>query len=157
IEAIRRNLFELDAVLSRHNFYDCETILELKDPETSRKALLVVGDMDVNVDGSDGDRNFPIDDSGRYFQPQTSYRWPRQTDRINPLLTKAETRLVTLKAEYGVPNLSAERNQELRDAIAHSTRTINDLKAFSFLVSGADPTIVLPGFMLRQSSDAYAP
>jgi len=157
IEVIRRNLFALDAVLSRHNFYDCETILELKDPETSRKALLVVGDMDVNVDGSDGDRNFSVDDSGRYFQPQTSYRWPRQSARINPLLPKAEARLIALKAEYAVPNLSAERNQDLHEAIAHTTRTINDLKAFSFLVSGADPTIVLPGFMLRQSTDAYAP
>lgn len=157
IEAIRRNLFALDAVLSRHNFYDCETILELKDLETNRKALLVVGDMDVNVDGSDGDRNFSVDDSGRFFQPQTSYRWPRQTDRINPLLPKAEERLLALRAEYAVPNLSTERNQELHNAIDLTTRTINDLKAFSFLVSGADPTIVLPGFMLRSSNDAYTP
>ncbi len=157
IEAIRNRLFSLDAVLSRHNFYDCETILELKDPETGRKALLVIGDMDVNVDGSDGDRNIQVDDSGRYFQPQTSYRWPRATDRTNPLLPKAQSRLATLNSEYAVPGLSSQRNRELKEAINHTTRTINDLKSFSYLVSAADPTIVLPGFMLRSSSKPFAP
>ena len=58
IEHLRERLNRLDLLLSRHNFYDCETILELQDPDTGRKALLMQGDMDLNSDGSDGDRNF---------------------------------------------------------------------------------------------------
>ncbi len=157
INAIREKLFQLDQVLSRHNFYDCETILELKSPDTGRKALLVVGDMDVNVDGSDGDRNVQVDDSGRYFQPQTSYRWPKTTDRPNSFIAKAQNKITALKAESATPGLSAQRKSEIQQAIQHQTRTVSDLKSSSFLVSEADPTIVVPGFMLRDSSDAYSP
>lgn len=157
ISTIRQELFALDQVLSRHNFYDCETILQFKSPETGRKALLVVGDMDVNVDGSDGDRNVQVDDSGRFFQPQTSYRWPKTTDRPNPFIAKAQSHIAALKAEAAAPGLSARRKTEIQQAIQHQTRTISDLKSSSFLVSEADPTIVLPGFMLRDSSDAYSP
>lgn len=156
IGAIRDQLFALDEVLSRHNFYDCETILELKSPETERKALLIVGDMDVNVDGSDGDRNVEIDDSGRFFQPQTSYRWPRATDRIPPLLVKTQNRIADLKKELAAGGLSATRKKELQDSIAHLTRTASDLKSSSFLISSTDPSIVVPGFMLKEN-DAYSP
>jgi len=157
INAVRQQLFELDHVLSRHNFYDCETILELKSPETGRKALLVIGDMDVNVDGSDGDRNIPVDDSGRYFQPQTSYRWAKTTDRINPFIPKTQDKIAALKAESAAPEVPAQRKNEIQQAIQQYTRTISDLKSASFLVSEADPSIVVPGFMLRDSSNAYSP
>jgi hypothetical protein len=156
IATIRDQLFALDEVLSRHNFYDCETILELKNPETGRKGLMIIGDMDVNVDGSDGDRNVVIDDSGRFFQPQTSYRWPKTTDRVNPLLLKTQDRIATLKQELSAPGTTAARKRELQDAIAHLTRTVNDLKSASFLISSTDPSIVVPGFMLKDDSP-YAP
>ena len=157
ITALRQKLFDLDEVLSRHNFYDCETMLELKSPDTGRKALLVIGDMDVNVDGSDGDRNVQVDDSGRFFQPQTSYRWAKTTDRINPFILKAQDRITALKAELATAEVTAPRKSEIQQAIQHQTRTIGDLKSASFLVSEADPSIVVPGFMLRDSSNAYSP
>ncbi len=156
IATIRDQLFALDEVLSRHNFYDCETILEMKNPETGRKALLVIGDMDVNVDGSDADRNVEIDDSGRFFQPQTSYRWPRTTDRVSPLLAKTQNRIAELKTELAAPGTSAARKREIQEGIAHLTRTMSDLKSSSFLISSADPSIVVPGFMLKDTS-GYAP
>lgn len=156
IRTIRQQLFNLDQVLSRHNFYDCETILELTSPDTGRKALLIQGDMDVNVDGSDGDRNVQVDDSGRFFQPQTSYRWRKTTDRPNPLITRSQALIAEYKAELaGKP--TASRKRELQQAIDHHTRTISDLKTFSFLVSAADPTIVVPGFILRDSSNKHSP
>lgn len=154
IATLRSQLFALDEVVSRHNFYDCETILELQDANTGRKALLIIGDMDVNVDGSDGDRNVTVDDSGRFFQPQTSYKWRKLTGRVNPLLTKAENKAAELKSE--LPNASASRAGEIRQAIAQQTRIAGDLRYFSFLVSAADPTIVVPGFMTKDSSP-YAP
>lgn len=157
IESIRSQLFQLDEVLSRHNFYDCETMLELTSPDTGRKALLLIGDMDVNVDGTDGDRNVPVDDSGRFFQPQTSYRWKRTTDRVNPLLPHYQQKLADLKREYAVPGLTAARNKELQQAIEQTTRTINDLKTYSFLISSADPSIVIPTFMINDKDDPFGP
>jgi hypothetical protein len=56
LKLLRENLTRLDQLLSRHNFYDCQTVLQLKHPETHRRAVLLQADMDVDADGSDGDR-----------------------------------------------------------------------------------------------------
>jgi Fungal chitosanase of glycosyl hydrolase group 75 len=149
LDWLKERLEKIDQILSRHNFYDCDTILKLKDPQTGRRALFVQGDMDVNVDGSDGDRNIEVDGSGQFFQPQTSYRWPKVTDRPNPFLKKYETRIVEAEAEMAKPETTEARRAQLRERVAASKLMINDLKASSFLVSKADPNIVLPGFMMR--------
>ncbi|HEY5792748.1 MAG TPA: glycoside hydrolase family 75 protein, partial [Chthoniobacterales bacterium] len=142
----RARLTQLDELISRHNFFDCDTVLELEHPGTGRKALLGQGDMDVNTDGSDGDRNVTVDGSSPFFQPQTSYRWPKASERANPFLPKAESRLRELKTESGkAPQIENLQNQ------------IRELKRFSFLVSDVDPFIVLPGFMLRDSKGPFAP
>jgi len=158
IDFVRERLNRLDLILSRHNFYDCETILELQDPESGRKALLMQGDMDLNTDGSDGDRNFPVDGSSSTFQPQTSYRWPKLTNRPNPLLRAYEERLATLKHEFTAKGLAIERNRELKRSIDETNRLINELKTSSFLISEADPSIVVPSFMLSTDDSAtFAP
>ena len=56
VKVLRDNLGRLDQLLSRHNFYDCQTVLQLRHPQTHRKALLLQADMDVDADGSDSDR-----------------------------------------------------------------------------------------------------
>ncbi|HEY5743320.1 MAG TPA: hypothetical protein VIS99_12355, partial [Terrimicrobiaceae bacterium] len=117
VEHVRDRLNRLDLILSRHNFYDCETILELQDAETGRKALLMQGDMDLNTDGSDGDRNFPIDATSPTFQPQTSYRWPKLTARPNPCLPAYDSKLASLKQEIALKGLSHEKNRELKRSI----------------------------------------
>jgi hypothetical protein len=149
LDWLKGRLEKIEQILSRHNFYDCDTILQLKHPETGRRALFVQGDMDVNVDGSDGDRNVEVDGSGQFFQPQTSYRWPKTTERPNPFLKRSEERITEAEAELAKPEIKEARRQELRERIAASKRQIADLKSASFLVSKTDPTIVLPGFMLR--------
>ena len=149
LDWLKGRLEKIEQILSRHNFYDCDTILQLKHPETGRRALFVQGDMDVNVDGSDGDRNVEVDGSGQFFQPQTSYRWPKMTERPNPFLKRSEERNTEAEAELAKPETKEARRQELRERIAASKRQIADLKSASFLVSKTDPTIVLPGFMLR--------
>ena len=149
LDWLKGRLEKIEQILSRHNFYDCDTILQLKHPETGRRALFVQGDMDVNVDGSDGDRNVEVDGSGQFFQPQTSYRWPKTTDRPNPFIKRSEERIAEAEAELAKPDTKELRRQELRERIAASKRQIADLKSASFLVSKTDPTIVLPGFMLR--------
>ena len=149
LDWLKERLEKIEQILSRHNFYDCDTILKLKDPQTGRRALFVQGDMDVNVDGSDGDRNIEVDGSGQFFQPQTSYRWPKTTDRPNPFIKRFEERIAEAEAELAKPDTKEVRRQELTDRIAASKRQIGDLKSASFLISKIDPTIVLPGFMMR--------
>ena len=53
------------------------------------------------------------------------------------------------EAELAKPDTKEVRRQELTDRIAASKRQIADLKSASFLISKTDPTIVLPGFMMR--------
>lgn len=151
LDYIKSRLTRIDALLSMHNFYDLETALELQNPATGTRGLLLQGDMDVNTDGSDGDRNFPIDASSIYFQPQTSFRWKRLTERPNPVLDTTTKKLATLKQEFALPGLGAARNAELRDAIASTQATLYEIQHYSFLISGADPYIVVPGSLLRET------
>lgn len=156
VENLRRNLGRLDALLTRHNFFDCDTILELENPTTGAIAVLSLGDMDVNTDGSDGDRNFQIDGSSQFFQPQTSYRWRRQTDRPNQFLTSMEERLAKFREEYAIVGLPVQRNRELEAGIKHAEATLYELNRFSFLISGNDPYIVMPTFMFRELEGRHA-
>ena len=55
-ERLKRNSTKLSELLSKHNFYDCETILNLRHPGTNRRVFLMQAEMDVVTDGSDGDR-----------------------------------------------------------------------------------------------------
>jgi hypothetical protein len=153
---LKERLEKIEQILSRHNFYDCDTILQLKHPETGRRALFVQSEMDVNVDGSDGDRNVQVDGSGQFFQPQTSYRWPKKTDLPNPFLAPLQEKLAAAQEELKKPGIATSRATELRERIEHWKLQIRDIQRWSFLVSEADPFIVLPGFMLRGSGD-YVP
>ncbi len=149
---LKERLERLDQILSRHNYYDCDTILELRHPQTGRRALLVQGDMDVNVDGSDGDRNIEVDGSGQFFQPQTSYRWPKTTVRPNPFIAKFQERIEKASQELAQPTLADARRDELKSQVAEWKRQVADLKSASFLVSKTDPSVVLPGFMMRSGA-----
>lgn len=154
---VERDLGRLDAILARHNFFDCETILNLQNPSTARRALLAVGDMDVNVDGSDGDRNVTVDGSSQFFLPQTSYRWLKQTGRENPFVPVEQRRLDSLRAELATGAATPARKKEIEEGIDLANRRIFDLKKWSFLVAEADPFIVLPGFMMRDKEDPFSP
>ncbi len=157
LDYLQARLSRIDTLLDRHNFYDCETILEVENPSTGRRALLLQGDMDVNTDGSDGDRNFVVEPGSIYFQPQTSYRWRKLTKRPNQFLEPTKAKLVLNRAELASGQAAAERQSALRSAIARDTAIIYELETYSFLLAGADPYIVLPGFMIRDAKGPFAP
>lgn len=146
---LKGRLRRLENILSRHNYYDCDTILEFEHPDTGRRALFIQSEMDVNVDGSDGDRNVEVDGSGQFFQPQTSYRWRKKTDRPNPFLAPLLERRAAAEKELKDSSIKPARARELREQIERFTVQIRDLERWSFLVSETDPFIVIPGFMLR--------
>ena len=143
---IQRNLTRLNRLLDRHNFFDCETILELSHPVSKRKALLIQSEMDVVADGSDGDRMPTLDEYiylSDYYQPFTSYAWPKRSKTPNPLLKRWEARLKKAKDEYAIKGLSVQRNRELRALIEQLDLEVKDLKARSSLIAEKDPFIVI--------------
>lgn len=145
IRVLRENLVRLDRLPSRHNFFDCQTVLQLEHPQSHRKALLIQSDMDVDADGSDADR-MPIGTgSPANFKPATSYRWPKATSAPNPYLASTESQLRHAEDEYALKTTTPERKRELRDAIAQLRAEVGTLKKFSFLIGATDPYIVIPG------------
>jgi hypothetical protein len=145
VATLNYDLPRLNDLLSRHNFFDCETVLELRHPGTGRKALLIQADMDVVTDGSDGDRIAEIDSSSIYFQPTTSYRWPKRTQHPNPFLPRLERKIAEARVELAKKDLKPERKKELETAVAEARTLIRDLSTGSFLIGSADPFIVVPG------------
>ncbi|HYY35422.1 MAG TPA: glycoside hydrolase family 75 protein [Candidatus Binatia bacterium] len=145
VRILRENLARLDLLLSRHNFFDCQTVLQLQHPQTHRKALLLQADMDVDADGSDADR-MPIGTGiPANFKPSTSYRWPKKTAEPNPYLAATEDGLKRAEAEFALSTTTPARKRDLRNMIAQLRAEIGTLKKFSFLIGATDPFIVVPG------------
>ena len=145
VQTLRQDLVRLDQLLSRHNFYDCQTILRLRNPQTNRAAVLLQAEMDVDADGSDADRIPQIDGSSANFKPFTSYRWKKKSDRPSPFLAAAEEKLRRYETEFAQKGLTMERNRDLRSGIQRMTAEVDSLKRFSFLIAATDPYVVLPG------------
>ncbi len=157
VESVGRELGRLEQLLSKHNFFDCNTILELTNAQFARKVLLIQSDMDVNADGSDSDRTLDVDGSSANFQPYTSYRWPKRTDQPSEFLTDCQNKLKQAETELSLKATSPDRKKALREQVETYQREIGDLKHYSYLVSKADPFVVLPGFILRQANHAFLP
>jgi glycosyl hydrolase group 75 (putative chitosanase) len=149
VKNLRGNLGRLDLLLSRHNFFDCQTILELQHPETHRKALLLQADMDVDADGSDSDRLPAGTGAPTNFKPATSYRWEKKTDAPNPYIAATEQKLKRAEDEFVLASTAPARKRDLRNAIAELRAEVGTLKKFSFLIGAIDPFIVVPGTFTR--------
>jgi hypothetical protein len=156
--SVRDSLNRLDQFLSRHNFYDCETILQLEHPTTKRRALLIQADMDVDTDGSDGDRVFSLDGSqSRTYQPFTSYRWAKQTKVPNPCVPIWEKKIAENEVKAKDPKTTPAEVARLKADSNRLRAEIRELNTFSFLMGGADPFIVLPLQMFGRGKTGYTP
>jgi hypothetical protein len=145
LKMLHENLVRLDLLLSRHNFFDCQTVLQLQHPQSHRKALLLQADMDVDADGSDGDR-MPIGAGApTNFKPFTSFKWNKKTSAPNPYLAGTEERLKKAEDEFAAKATSPDRKRDLRNAITQLRTEVATLKKFSFLIGTTDPYIVIPG------------
>jgi len=158
-DRVRREATSLSDLISRHNFFDCETILNLRS-DGGRRAFLLQADMDVVSDGSDGDRvaSMPtaVVNSANY-QPFTSYAWPKRTQLPNPLIPGWEKRIADAEKEAADRSTTAVRKSWLKDRIGFLKRGISDMKSRSFLVADYDPFIVIPTNILNASGDPFAP
>jgi hypothetical protein len=156
---LKQDATRLNELLTKHNFYDCETILNLKHPESGRKVFLLQAEMDVVSDGSDGDRLATMPDeivNSTHYQPFTSYGWPKKTKTPNPMVAGWEKRLAGAKVELADPKTSADRKTWLRDRMKYLQRGIDDMKYRSFLIADYDPFIVIPVNLLT-ANDAFTP
>lgn len=147
-KSLKANLSSLQRLPYRDSLFDCQTILNLQNKETGRQALFVQAIMNVNTDGSDGDRNLAIDKLSLTFQPQTNYRWAKTSEHPNPCLRDSESRQALLQAELATGTLVPEEKTRLKKELEAAKATSDELKRWSFLVGTADPFIVLPSFMV---------
>jgi hypothetical protein len=154
VRVLRENLGRLDLLLSRHNFFDCQTVLQMQHPQTHRKALLFQADMDVDADGSDGDRMPVGTGAPTNFKPSTSYRWQKRTAAPNPYLAGTEAALKHAEDEYALGTTAPVRKRDLRNAIAQLRAEVDTLKKYSFLIGAADPFIVVPGAFTHSGEPA---
>jgi Fungal chitosanase of glycosyl hydrolase group 75 len=155
---LRKDATVLNELLTKHNLYDCETILNLRGP-SGQKLFFLQADMDVVSDGSDGDRLAvmpqEIVDSPNY-QPFTSYGWPKKTPTPNPMIAGVEKRCHAAEREMNASATTAARKATLRERIKSLKRNAEDLKSRSFLIADYDPFIVIPINVLG-SHDEFAP
>ncbi|HSI15667.1 MAG TPA: glycoside hydrolase family 75 protein [Chthoniobacter sp.] len=157
VAALQSSLMRLDNLLTRHNFFDCETILELQHAQTKRRALFIQADMDVDTDGSDPDRVPEVDGASPTFQPFTSYRWARKTTNTSSFVAPREVKIKNYESELSNGSPGAQRRENLKQAIGELRTEISDLKKYSFLIGAEDPFIVLPGSLFGKNKGAFAP
>lgn len=159
-ERLRNDATKLGSLLTSHNFFDCQTILNLKAP-TGRKVFLLQGDMDVVSDGSDGDRLATMPDevvNSSYYQPTTSYGWSKLTSVPNPMIAGYQRRLAAAQAELRSSSVSQDRKDWVRRRIKDVLQPgIDEMKRRSFLVADYDPFIVIPMNIIVDRRDPWGP
>jgi hypothetical protein len=147
-ERLKKYADRFDRVLTKHNYYDCQTMLELEHPGSGRRVFLMQADMDVVSDGSDGDR-LPImpEDivNSAYYQPFTSYGWKKTGTTENPMIAGWRKRL------------RKAREAGETDEVKRLERGIADLQRRSFLIAEYDPFIVIPVDILGDRESAWGP
>lgn len=156
---IRRDAHTLNTILTKHNVYDCETILHMQASDGTR-LFWMQADMDVVSDGSDGDRLAVMPDpivNSTNYQPFTSYGWRKRTDTPNPMLAGWERRIHNANRELASPDVTAERKTWLRNRIDYLKRGIEDMKHRSYLIAEYDPFIVIPVNVITARNDPFAP
>ena len=158
VTRVRRDAHTLNELLTKHNIYDCETILNLRSA-AGRRVFFLQAEMDVVSDGSDGDRLPEMPEAivnSTHYQPFTSYGWKKRTKTPNPMVAGWEKRIAVGEKELNDRATTAERKAWLRERIAYLKRGVADLKNRSFLIAEYDPFIVIPVNLLT-SKDPFAP
>lgn len=138
----------IDRLLTKHNYYDCQTMLELEHPGSKRKVFLMQSDMDVVSDGSDGDRLPAMPDeivNSSHYQPFTSFGWAKTGKVENPMIEGWKKLLVKEKASVNTKE------------VKRLETGINDLKKRSFLIAEYDPFIVIPVDVLADRESPFGP
>lgn len=159
-DRLKKDSSKLGGLLTSHNFFDCQTMLNLT-AENGRKVFLFQGDMDVVSDGSDGDRLPTMPDdivNSTHYQPTTSYGWAKVGDGPNPLIKGYEKRLAVANRELRDPSVDRDRKDWVRSRINKVLKPgIEEMKRRSFLIADYDPFIVIPMNIILDRLDLNGP
>lgn len=73
------------------DYFDCATVLDLRDADTGRTAILFQSDMDSDTDGTDprrfpGIEDYPAALTDPAFQPTLAYTWNEKGTPANPMI-----------------------------------------------------------------------
>lgn len=152
------------APLSAHAYFDCATVLDVKDAKSGRSAVVFQADMETDTDGTDPVR-LPLlkdyDDArlSRSFQPLLSYSWNMgSTGRaVSPFPKYFEDTLGQLrKLQQQVDGFARsdpgpvwqEMKKHFEQQIATLDRSAKyyhaDLVSRRSLIASLDPFIVVP-------------
>ena len=152
---VRQDANSLNELLTKHNLYDCETILNLT-AANGRKVFFLQAEMDVVSDGSDGDRLASMPEeiiNSPHYQPFTSYGWTKTSSVKNPMIVGWEKRLEAGKKELAAETTTPARKNWLKSRLDYLRKGIEDLKSRSFLIADYDPFVVIPVDVLGASDD----
>ena len=155
-----KTVSKLGTLLTKHNYFDCQTMLAMQHPISKRNVFLIQGDMDVVSDGSDGDRLPTMPESittSTNYQATTSYGWTKVGSVENPMIKGLKHRIGNAHAEMNEHATLAVRKTWLKNRIAELEKKIDDLERRSYLIAEYDPFIVIPVHMLKDRVDAYCP
>lgn len=157
---LKKNSAKLGSLMTAHNFFDCQTMLNIT-AANGRKVFLFQGDMDVVSDGSDGDRLPVMPDeivNSAHYQPTTSYGWPKVGTVANPLISGYQRRLQIARKELTDSSVDAERKRWVRGRINDLLLPgIEEMKRRSFLIADYDPFIVVPINIIIDRRDKFGP
>ncbi len=157
---LEKDSAKLGSLLTSHNFFDCQTMLNLT-AESGRRLFLLQGDMDVVSDGSDGDRLPTMPDeivNSTHYQPTTSYGWAKEGKVPNPLIQGYQRRLVAARAELADASVSKDRKDWVRGRIQNLILPgIEEMGRRSFLIAEYDPFIVIPTNIILDRKDKFGP
>jgi hypothetical protein len=115
VRELRENLNRLDLLLSRHNFYDCQTVLALRHPESKRRALLFQA-------GHGRGRGWLRWRSGTGRQWRVADRSNRspvfvgERNRIGQILTHPESKIDCIAWNWSKRRQHQERKRDLKNA-----------------------------------------
>ena len=159
IESMKTGTF-----MPAHSYFDCATVLNVKDAKSGRSAVLFQSDMETDTDGTDPVRLSKLKDYddarfSRSFQPVLSYSWSKGTIDAppNPFLKYYDDTLGQLRALRKQVNAFAQADagptwQELKKHFDEQITTLDhradyyraDLTRRRSLIASVDPFIVVP-------------
>lgn len=162
--------------MSTSLFFDCATVLNLRDEKSGRKAVLFQSDMDVDTDGTDPVRKAKLEDYdeeriSRSFLPRLAYGWPNAEKAVSPFLAYPGSLLPGLKRVQALVNEEQAKDRrgtvwpkiaqvcaeqiDRVTKISQNKDLIEDLTLRRFPLSVEEPFVVIPGSWKYTAADPH--
>lgn len=163
-------------ILSTSHYFDCATVLHLRDETSDRHAIVFQSDMDVDTDGTDPVRLPRLEDYNdarisRSFQPLLAYSWPNSATEpaVNPFIgyyAETLTKMRSLQQQvageaqkdhgYIWQGLQKQVDETISSLDKRAKYYDEDLRGRRSLVGSLDPFIVVPMTWVDRLKQPYS-